>query len=487
MKRARQPVRNLDGLHSVIEGILRAARIPGAALAVVADGKTIYSRGFGRRDLKTGKRVTPDTVYPIASTTKPMNATLLGMLVEEGRLEWDAPVQRYLPKFRLKDDLASARVTVRDLVTMRTGLPRHDWVWVGNPKNRADMVERLAYLDLSADFRQRFQYCNLSSAAAGHIAEVITGQSWESLAAQRLFRPLGMRRTSCARPTHDNVSSSYHENARRKLLLSRRHVSQVIAPAGGAVHSTVADMGRWISFNLEGGKANGRRLMGRKTLAQIHAPQVVIGERPLAGLPPDGSYSLGWLVDSYNGHKRLSHGGYLHDVHSSVMLFPVARIGMVAFTNFGCAVLAHLLNQCAFDALMGLPSVETAEQKLTLYEKKIEDIRKRNASLVRASNTGPSLPLSAYRGDYVNAGYGRIRVGKRGRGLILQRDALRLPLQHWHYDVWVARDSDIWTIHEAHAFDRGCQIHFCMDAHGHVAGLTIPLEPEVEPIRFVKI
>src|SRR5271156_841420 len=151
-------IQNVEKLDSIIGPMLRAARVPGAAIAVVAGGEVVYAQGYGYRDLVAKLPVTPDTVYPIASTTKAINATLLGMLVDEGRLAWDAPVQNYLPRFRIGDSSRSSQITVRDLLLMRTGLPRHDWLWIENPTNRADLVERLRYLEMSAGFRERFQY-----------------------------------------------------------------------------------------------------------------------------------------------------------------------------------------------------------------------------------------------------------------------------------------------------------------------------------------
>lgn len=479
-------VRNLEGLDEIMADLLRESRIPGVALAVIADESVVYAKGFGYRDPKRKLAMTPDTIYPIASTTKALNATLLGMLADEGRFDWDAPVQHYLPEFRLQDRSISARVTPRDLVTMRTGLPRHDWVWVGSRASRAELVRCLAHLDLSADFRQRFQYCNLSVTAAGHLAEAVTGKTWETLIRERILQPLGMRRTTFARPGHDGVTLSYHESSRRKLLVTRRRASESTAPSGGSIHSTVRDMARWVQFNLNGGLVNRRRLIKRETLADIHAPQVIIGDRPLAGFPPDGAYALGWLVDTCNGHKRISHGGYLYDVTSNVALFPQLRVGMVAFSNFGSPLAADAINQCAFDLLMGRKPAAMLREKLAQYESKVKETRQRNAAVVRSRKTGPSHPLSAYAGRYGHPGYGEILIRRSGRKLLLKRHDLILPLQHWHYDAWVAQEHDMWPIHVAHAFDVSCQIRFSTAPDGGIDALSIPFESAVAPIRFTR-
>jgi CubicO group peptidase (beta-lactamase class C family) len=484
--RRRMRTDNVTKLDALLEPLLRTGRIPGAAIAIVADDRLIYARGFGYRDLRARRPLRPDTVYPIASTTKAINATLLGMLVDEGSLEWDVPIQRYLPTFKLADAAISARVTIRDLVTMRTGLPRHDWVWWGYPMTRGELTARLAHLPLSADFRERFQYSNLSVTAAGHVAEVISGESWETMARRRIFRPLGMKQTSCKRPRRGNVTQSYHESGRRKLIRSQQPATEVTAPSGGAVHSTVLDMTRWIMFNLGGGVVNGRRLIKARTLAQLHRPQVAIGEHASTQMPPDATYGLGWLIDSYGGHRRLSHGGYLHDVNSSVMLFPDLAIGAVCFVNLGCSRLASLLNECAVDALAGTKSVHSVARRLADYEREIAATRRRVHAIPRIGKAPPARPLRAYCGIYEHTGYGVIEIRRRDRKLYLERRDWRLTLHHWHYEIWVAEDSDIWPIHESHAFDATCPLQFSAAADGSIAGLFVRLEPLIPPIWFAK-
>lgn len=476
---------NLEKLDALIEPMRQAARIPGLAIAIVAGGATVFARGYGYRDLQAKLAMTEETIYPIASTTKAMNATLLGMLVDEGRLAWDMPVQSYLPRFRLGDSLTSAQVTVRDLVTMRTGLPRHDWLWKENLIGRADLVKRIAHLELSAGFRERFQYNNLTVTTAGHIAEVVTGQSWEELVRRRLFEPLRMSSTEPTLPISDNVSLSYHENARRELFLTKRLASEVSAPSGGAIHSTVVDMARWMLFNLNGGKVGEHRLIEPKTLAEIHSPQVVVGIDP--SLPTsDAVYAMGWFVDTYGGHARLSHGGYLHDVNSEVMLFPKEGIGIVSFSNFGPPRLARLMSEHVFDLLVGIKSAQRLEEMLALYEKEIGDIHRRNASVCRVQDTSPSHGLDDYAGSYVHAGYGQISIRRDDQVLILRRYNLELPLEHWHYDAWVFAENDLFPIHKPHPFDRASRIVFEANADGEIIAFSLQLEPAVAPAWFMK-
>ncbi len=476
----------LNRLSTVINDMLQAARIPGAAIAIVAGGGVIFARGFGWRDIEGTLPVTSDTLYPIASTSKAINATLLGMLVDEGMLDWDAPVQQYLPQFRLKDVMASTQATLRDLISMRTGMPRHDWVWTENPMDRAELIRRLQHLELSAGFRQRYQYNNLMVTAAGHVAEVVTGQRWEALVQERIFGPLEMNRSGFERPATDNVTLSYHENNRRELVESPRFASEVTAPSGGAIYSTVQDMARWIAFNLGSGQVDGRQLVHAQTLKEIHSPQTIISPSDAPELAPNAAYAMGWFVDRYQNHARLSHGGYVHDVNSHVALFPKEDIGIVAFTNFGPPLPARLITEHAFALLAGVTPAPTVPEKLAQYENMVEETRQRDAAVPRIAGTKPSHSLSDYAGVYRHQGYGTIEIQKSGEELALRRNRLLLPLQHWHYDAWIAKDCELFFIHVPHEFDQASRMLFETDADGRIGAISIRLEPAVPPIRFVR-
>lgn len=477
--------KNVAKLETLLGPLLSAARVPGGAIGVVVAGELLFAQGWGYRDLDAKRPLDSRTVYPIASTTKAMNATLLGMLVDEGRLSWDIPVQHYLPRLRLGDSLTSAKITLRDLVTMRTGLPRHDWLWIEQPMTRADLIERLQYLELSAGLRERFQYNNLTVTASGHIAEVITERPWEDLTLERLFKPLKMTNTGFAAPASGNVTLSYHEDRRRVLQKTRRLAAEVTAPSGGAIHSTVEDMARWMLFNLNHGEAEGRALIEAPTLAEIHSPQVIAG-CDSSSPSRNAAYAMGWFVDTYAHRPRLTHGGYLHDVNSEVSLFPEDGIGIVSFTNFGFPTLARLINQYAFDLLTdGVPE-QTLDEKLRSYEQKIQETAKKNAAIPHVLGTTPSHPLGDYLGRYAHAGYGHIEIRRHAEELTFVRHTLELPLEHWHYDAWIARECDLFFLHTSHTFDPACHFIFETDPAGRIAAVSIPLEPSVSPIRFLK-
>lgn len=485
MRLTSEVLKRMDRIGVMVEQLLRATRTPGAAIAVVLGGETVFSGGYGYRDLGAKLGLNSKTIYPIASTTKSINATLLSMLVEAGLLAWDAPVQRYLPEFHLGDPHISARVTIRDLVAMRTGLARHDWLWMERPIDRADLVRRLAFLECSSGFREQFQYNNLTVTASGHVAEVVTGRKWEDLVCDKIIKPLGMKSTGFTLPESDNVSLSYHENNRREIVLTHHLESEVTAPAGGSMHSTVEDMARWLIFNLSDGQVSGRRLLPPGTIKTLQSSCVFAGADS-ASPSPNAAYALGWFVDTYKDHARISHGGHLRDVQSSMMLFPDDDLGMVSFANFGGPQLAPLMNQFAFNLLMGIDQVETIEEKLESYERRVDEIRARNANIRRVANTLPSHRLEDYAGNYEHTGYGRIEISCSAQGLSLRRHEWALPLEHWHYDTWIARESDAFGIASSHVFGPASPLVFEASAAGDIACLSVSLEPAVAAIRFSK-
>src|SRR5580658_8495174 len=182
----------LDGFDAFANKELRDWKCDGFAIAIVQDGKVILSKGYGLRDVKKNLPVTDKTLFAIGSATKSFTVTSLGVLVDQGKLDWDKPVRDYLPDFRLWDQFATERMTPRDLVTHRSGLPRHDLMWYNSPFTRQELFDRLRYLEPNKDFRTTFQYQNLMFMTAGYLAGHVAGTTWQQLVRKSIFEPLGM-------------------------------------------------------------------------------------------------------------------------------------------------------------------------------------------------------------------------------------------------------------------------------------------------------
>jgi CubicO group peptidase (beta-lactamase class C family) len=467
-----------------IENLIERSRVPGVALAIVADGKVAFTRGYGVDDLETRGVMTAATQYPIASTSKAINATLLGMLVDDGQLEWDARVRRYLPTFEMQKTGLADEVTLRDLVLMRTGLPRHDWVRIENEISRSELATAVKYLELSCGFRERFQYNNITTTIAGHVAELVTGERWEELVSRRIMQPLEMKSSSFG-PLDNMATKSYHENSQRELVPAHIFLSDVIGPAGGTIYSTVEDMALWALFNLNLGTVGDRPLINQITMREIQTPQIIAGDRQ-GGLTPNAGYGLGWFVDEYRGNSRVSHGGDLHDVNSNVMLFPDKQIGIVSFTTFGRPQLASVINERIFDILIGASDPKSFETTLTSYESRIAENLARADEARCIPGTRPSHPLNDYAGTFRHPAYGRFEVVRRRESIYLQRFNTIIPLLHCHYDVWGIAPNDLFAIDYPHAFDGQGRINFGSSSNGLINSMLIAFEPDLAPILFTK-
>jgi CubicO group peptidase (beta-lactamase class C family) len=471
-----------QSIEARVRRVLIAARVPGAIIAVVTRKEHVLTRAFGLRDVAAPAAMLEDTRYPVASTTKGITATLIAQLVEAGLLDWDVPVRRYMPEFRLKDATATYEITLRDLITMRTGLPRHDWTWIGSDIARADLVHRLACLDPSGGFRDRFQYNNLTVTAAAHIAEQVTGESWETLVRERILNPLRMDGAGFGWTDDPVIMTAYHENPLRALVRTEPFAAAATGPSGGAIIAGINDMARWAQFNL----GDGTPLLRPGGLAALHTPQIGTGED--ASAPSRGAaYGLGWFVDTYRGTPRISHGGYLADINSEIALYPKRDLAILTVTNFGAPRVARLLADEIFDAIHDVQDDDRVDRHLADYEAKIAKRRAAASLSGRSGATQPSNSLPAYSGRFRDDGYGVILISAEEDVLVLRLNAWRFQLVHWDGDAWTFAAAPGQPLHAAHPFDDTSLVKFEAGENGDVAALRILLEPAVPPIRFARV
>ncbi len=489
----------LDGFSDWARKTMADWQVPGLAVAIVRGGEVVLLEGYGTRGPGGSQAVSPDTLFAIGSATKAFTATSLALLVDDGKLAWDAPVRAYLPSFKLKDPVASERLTPRDLVTHRSGLPRHDLVWYASPLSRRDLVSRLEHLEASADLRARWQYQNLMFMTAGHLAGEVAGTTWEELVRTRLFVPLGMtssnfsvedskRAADFARP-HKEVDGKVTEVTFRNI--------DAVGPAG-SINSTARDMARWLLLQLGGGKVGDASVLTGPGLLELHKPQMVVGE---SGLDPEiagTSYAMGWFVESYRGHTRVHHGGNIDGFSAMVSFVPAQGVGVVALANLDGTPLPQIVARQAIDRLLGLPPLDWSARLLARREagRKAEKAGKAKGAQERRAGTRPARVLDEYVGEYEHPAYGVLAVApapapaaaaKPAKGAPAAAPALRatfhgipMALEHWHFETWRATPEDP-ALSEETLF-----VQFHDSVGGEVDRLTMNLEPAVSEIAFAK-
>jgi CubicO group peptidase (beta-lactamase class C family) len=453
-------------------------------VAIVADGRIVLAEGFGVRDHVRGGAVTADTQFAIASCTKAFTAAGIGLLADAGALSLDQPVRELMSDFVLMDTAASAGAAPRDLLCHRTGLPRHDMLWyVDSGMSRGDLIGRLRHLEPSAPFRARYQYNNLMLMSAGRLVEVVGGKSWEDFTRARLLQPLGMNRTvfSVAAMAKDANAASAHKRRDGKIERVPYRNVDVLGPAG-AINSTARDMARWIAMQVNGGEVDGRRLLSRDVIEQMHRPAMPLGT-PGSADYSDPMVGLGWRTDYYRGQRRVHHGGALDGFRASVQLYPDRKFGVCAFVNAAPSELADMICRTVSDAALGLeprPWLGDAAKRLRTAQEDDGAAKARMAEL-RVAKTGPTHPLSDYAGEYLHPGYGALTVLSSESGLKARYGAIGADLQHWHFDTFNAvmdesRDDTLQNI----------RFTFETDSDGRIAAVSTPFETSVAPIRFVR-
>jgi len=465
-----------------VKKVIEDWNVPGLAIGIVQSNNTIYAKGFGYRDVEKKLPVTTNTLFAIGSTTKAFTCTVLGTLVDEGKLDWDKPVRNYISEFRLKDPHATELTTPRDLVTHRTGLPRHDLVWYNNTSiTRREVVQRLQYLEPSHAFREKYQYNNLMYVVSGHLIETITGQSWEENVRQRLFAPLGIRNSNFSvrdsQKTGD-FALPYKEQKEEVKRIPFRNID-LVGPAG-SINSSIHDMIPWLMLNLNKGKHGDRRIIEASTLADIHSPQMTMGATFQRADSSQAVYCLGWNIMTQRGHRVLMHAGGIDGFITLVLLLPDEGLGVVVFGNLDGTSAPTLVAKEAIIRVLKETSDETYEETLA-KRKKAKDADKQaaaNKEKMRKSGTRVAHALEEYAGEYEHPGYGVLKIDHKDDKLEAQFNGMNAPLEHWHYDVFNSIEGLTDRILENEKFN------FLTDTDGSVSTVAVQFESAVDAIQF---
>ena len=436
---------------------LREFQVPGAAVAVVKDGKVVLARGYGVRRLGDPAPVDAHTVFAIASNTKAFTTAALAMLVEEDKLRWDDPVTRYLPDFQLYDPYVSREITVRDLVSHRSGLGLGggDLLWLGTTYRRDEIVHRIRALKPASSFRSRYAYQNIMFLVAGQVIEAVSGRSWDDFVRDRIFAPLGMAESNASvrALTPGTDFASPHARVGNVVQPVPFDTVDQIAAVGG-INANVSDLARWMMVQLDSGRVGDRRLYSAASAREMWSPATIVPiDQPAPGLealqPNFSAYGLGWFLRDYRGHKIVTHTGGLAGMISRVLLVPDQRLGIAVLTNQE----ESLINPVAYrilDAYLRAPATDwiAAFRRETDRQRADAEAVERRLASARHAQAGPSLPLRQYAGRYVDAMYGAAGISREGTGLVLR--FLPAPrwiadLEHWQYDTFVAHWRDHYT------------------------------------------
>lgn len=478
-----------DGFDDFMATTMQEWDIPGMAVAVVKDNEVIYQQGFGYRDVDNEQPVTPETVFAIGSSSKAFTAMALGILVDDGLLEWDKPLRHYMPDFELMDTFATERMTATDLLTHRSGLPRHDLMWYNSSRSRKEIFERLKYLEPSKDFRTFLQYQNLMFMTAGYLVEVITGKTWETFIQERIFKPLSMTDTNCSvadTQTGNNYALPYEkpEGKARKQIPFRN--IDAVGPAG-SINSNVLDMAQWLRLNLSAGKFGEEQIIAEATVTELQSRQMPIVQQammfPVLDTHPEvgqASYGMGWFIQNYRGTKWVHHGGAIDGFIAQVAMLPQKNIGVVCLSNLGGkhAPIAVCCN--VFDRLLEKEPIDWNTLLKEFTDKMLGQANEANQKMLdaRHPDTTPAHDSAVYAGEYEHPAYGIFTISADNGALKGCFNNLDFEAEHLHYDVFTLAQED---------FPVKIPASFVTGIDGNIAELHVQLEGAVKPIVFARV
>lgn len=450
--RARQTV--LQSLDEYIAKSVRDWQVPGLAVAVVKDDAVVFTKGYGVRKLGESTPVNERTRFALGSTTKAFTAAALAVLVDEGKIHWDDPVIKHLPGFRLRDPYVTREITIRDLLAHRSGLARHELVWLHSPAGREEVLRRMQYADLTWGFRSEFGYQNIMYLAAGQIIPAVTGKSWDDFVSERFFKPLGMTGSSTTFKALAKVANIAAPHAKvDEKIQSIPGLNADNAGPAASINSNVLDMANWLRFQLGEGSYHKQRLLGSTAFKEMHTPQIIIRGESVLTKRHFYAYGLGWFLQDYRGEKVVEHGGNVDGMTALVAMIPEKKLGLVILTNMEATQLPQALMYRVFDSYLGAPGrdwsgelhklVKTGEAQLKELEKKEEK--------ERVHGTKPSLKADAYAGTYTNTLDGEVKVAlEKGKLVLTYGPAFVGDLDHWNYDTfrvtWRNRRFGKWLV-----------------------------------------
>jgi CubicO group peptidase (beta-lactamase class C family) len=388
-------------------------KVPALGIAIVKDDSVVFAKGYGV--LQVGKPTPADahTRFAIGSTTKAMTSAALAMLVDEGKLRWDDRVIDHLPEFQLYDPYVTRELTVRDLLTHRSGLPGTDLMWARWDFTLPESMKRLRYVRPTASFRSQWQYQNVMYALGGLVVERASGMPWDAFIRTRIFAPLGMTESETlvsAIQGKPNVAVP-HAEANDSVRVTPMRSTDGVAPAG-SVYSSVSDMAKWMRFMLDSGRVGTKRLITPATFRELITPQIraPMTEYPALQLskPHFFSYGLGWFIQDYDGQIVWMHTGSINGMSAIIGLMPDRRVGVYVLENLDHAELRHALMYAGFDLYGTGPRRDWSAEVRQLFARMRGGGRP--AAVNPVTRAAPSMPLERYAGTYVDSAYGAIQV-----------------------------------------------------------------------------
>lgn len=467
-------------IESYIEKARNDWQVPGVGLAVVRNGKVIYAKGFGYKDVDQKTPVSANTQFAIGSCTKAFTSFAVCQLAQDGKLNLGVPLKTYLPDFKLHDEYAGEKLTPIDMLSHISGLPRHDLAWYGSARSREELYQAIRLFEPTVSFRQQWQYNNFMFMTAGYLVEKLSGQTWEAYTKAKILDPLGMKESNFSvkdmqKSADYALPYGWEDKPMGKVKkLDFRNID-AMGPAG-SINSSPNEMAKWVTMLLRKGQSGGQTLLSPELHKELFKPRSIAStELDTSYYTFHSLYGMGWFITDYRGHLRHDHGGNIDGFSANVALYPRDSLGIIVLTNMNGTGLPGVVRNYVADKLLALPMVDWNDRQLGALKKalkageeaaqKVEDTRKKG--------TKPSHPMTDYVGKYKNEAYGIFEIKASGDTLAGKFNELEVKVSHYHYDIFSLSEGVLNT-----------NFNVLSNLRGDIEALEIELQGGVKPIRF---
>ena len=479
--------KRLKGLDSELEKVLKKLEEPGFAIAIVENDQILYSKGFGYRDYENKIKVDSNTLFAIGSATKSFTSSLLGVLREDEKLDFeDSPID-HINELRFYNSQMNDVISIRDMMSHRTGLPRHDASWYFFPTFSKDsLVSRVKHHKPFTSVRNQWWYNNFMFMLQGVIAERITNKTWSENIKEMIFDPLGMTRsnTSIAElENSENAAFGYSQDFKKMDY----YKIAGMGPAG-SINSSVNEMSKWLITWINKGEYKGKKILPPNYTEEAISSQSVV----VANLPDEDNpglhltnYGYGWFLSSYKGHYRVEHGGNIDGFSTSAAFYPSDKVGIIVLSNQNASNTPSIVRNIISDRMLDVKKTDWLKyhfdklKEAELIQKELD----KNEDSDKIKGTNPSRSMNEYEGEYTNLGYGTFDISMKNDSLFMKIPNKTFWLSHHHYDTFLPyelKNGKVNLEDESVIF-----ITFSADQLGEIKKLSTGLEPAIEePIYF---
>jgi len=479
--------KRLKGLDSELEKVLKKLEEPGFSVAIVENDQILYSKGFGYRDYENKIKVDSNTLFAIGSATKSFTSSLLGVLREDEKLNFeDSPID-HINELRFYNSQMNDVISIRDMMSHRTGLPRHDLSWYFFPTFSKDsLVSRVKHHKPFTSVRNQWWYNNFMFMLQGVIAERITNKTWSENIKEMIFDPLGMTRsnTSIAElENSENAAFGYSQDFKKMDY----YKIAGMGPAG-SINSSVNEMSKWLITWINKGEYKGKKILPPNYTEEAISSQSVV----VANLPDEDNpglhltnYGYGWFLSSYKGHYRVEHGGNIDGFSTSAAFYPSDKVGIIVLSNQNASNTPSIVRNIISDRMLDVKKTDWLKyhfdklKEAELIQKELD----KNEDSDKIKGTNPSRSMNEYEGEYTNLGYGTFDISMKNDSLFMKIPNKTFWLSHHHYDTFLPyelKNGKVNLEDESVIF-----ITFSADQLGEIKKLSTGLEPAIEePIYF---